>query len=214
MHYLLVLKRCYINVNQNKKKNVMQLIERYLHEAACVSFHYCEMVNSSHVLCCFVNWPYMIKLWGRLHLIWHPRPYVEERNVFSACSCFPLFRIVFFRKMQLFSFLEIKFQNGHLQKRLLFFDPPFTFSGHQTRHKTFFGLYLTYIHAFSLFLFAIFEFPVCINLNHHGFSSMWLLVLIRIPAILKKLINNKMVSKIYVGMCTTHMPNSIVSFKP
>ena len=37
----------------------------------------------------------------------------------------------------------------------------------------------------------------------YGFSSMRLLVLILIHAILKQSINNKMVSKIKVRMCTT-----------
>ena len=62
------------------------------------------------------NWPYDQTLRAIASDL---APYVEERNGSTACPSFSLFRIVFFRKMQLFSVLEIKFQNGaHLHKGL------------------------------------------------------------------------------------------------
>ena len=45
----------------------------------------------------------------------------------------------------------------------------------------------------------------CNFLKWKFFSLVWVLVLILIRAILKQSINNKMVSKIYVGMSTTDM---------
>ena len=45
--------------------------------------------------------------------------------------------------------------------------------------------------------FSVYEFI------RYGFSLVWVLVLFLIRAILEQSINNKMVSKIYVGMSTT-----------
>ena len=65
---------------------------------------------------------------------------------------------------------------------------------------------LTYKHVFcsSYWLVLLYQFWKKKNeFIRYGFSLVWVLVLIRIRAILEQSINNKMVSKISVGMSTT-----------
>ena len=66
---------------------------------------------------------------------------------------------------------------------------------------------LTYIHVFcsTYWLFLPYQFWKKYEFIGYGFSLVWVLLLILIRAILKQSINNKMVSKIWVGMSTTDM---------
>ena len=65
----------------------------------------------------------------------------------------------------------------------------------------------TYIHVFCspYWLFLPYQFWKKKEFIRYGFSLVWFLVLILIRAILEQSINNKMVSKIKVGMSTTDM---------
>ena len=100
----------------------------------------------------------------------------------------------------LFSFLEIKFQNGaHLKERAIF-DLLFTFFSHQGKVTKIPSarISLTYIHVFCspYWLFCLTNFEKKYEFIRYGFSLVWVLVLILIRAILERSINNKMVSKI------------------
>ena len=66
---------------------------------------------------------------------------------------------------------------------------------------------LTYIHVFCspYWLFLPYQCWKKYEFIRYGFSLVWVLVLILIRAILEQSINNKMVSKIEVGMSTTDM---------
>ena len=85
--------------------------------------------------------------------------------------------------------------------------PTFHIFSHQGKDtKKSFSTYLTYIHTHILLtLLAFLSYQFCKNYEFimYGFSLVWLLVLILFRAILEQSINNKMVSKIYVGMSTT-----------
>ena len=105
------------------------------------------------------------------------------------------------QKKYLFSFLEIKFQNGaHLKKRAIF-DLLFTFSCHQGKLQKFLQHIShshTYIHVFcsTYWLFLPYQFWQKYEFIRYCFSLVWVLVLILIRTILEQSINNKMVSKI------------------
>ena len=58
---------------------------------------------------------------------------------------------------------------------------------------------------FFFFFFLSYQFWKKYEFIRYGFSLVWFLVLIVIRAILEQPINNKMVSKIFVGMSTTYM---------
>ena len=62
--------------------------------------------------------------------------------------------------------------------------------------------YMYFAHPFDLFSLPILKKYEFIR---YSFSLVWVLVLILIRAILEQSINNKMVSKTYVGMSTTDM---------
>ena len=86
------------------------------------------------------------------------------------------------------------------EKRAIFYLL-FTFSSHSPgkSYKNSFSTYLTYIHTrILLTLLTLFTLPILKKYEfiRYGFSLVWVLVLILIPAILEQLINNKMVSKI------------------
>ena len=70
--------------------------------------------------------------------------------------------------------------------------------------------HISHSHAYTYFADPIdfFALPILkkkCEFIRYGFSLVWALVLILIRAILEQLINNKMVSKIQVGMSTTDM---------
>ena len=100
--------------------------------------------------------------------------------------------------MWVFSFLEIKFQNSaHLKKKKLFF----TYFSHflVTREKTQYSFqHIAHFHTYTYFAHPIdyFALPKNYEFIRYGYSLVRLLVLILVGAILKKSINNKMVSKI------------------
>ena len=80
------------------------------------------------------------------------------------------------------------------------FDLLFTFFSHQgkvTKNPSAY-ISLSYIHVFCspYWLFLPYQFWKKYQFIRYGFSLVWVLVLIRIPAILEQSINNKMVSKI------------------
>ena len=96
-----------------------------------------------------------------------------------------------FEKRAIFDllFTFFSYQGGKLQKIL---------SAH---------ISLTYIYEFSS-PYWLFPLPILkkkYEFIRYGLSLVWFLVLIRIRAILQQSINNKMVSKIEVGMSTTEM---------
>ena len=94
------------------------------------------------------------------------------------------------------------------EKRAIF-DLRFTFFSHQGKVTKIplAHISLTYIHVFCspYWLFLSYQFWKKYKFIRYGFSLVWVLVLILICAILEQSINNKMVSKIYVGMSTTDM---------
>ena len=101
--------------------------------------------------------------------------------------------------MWVFSFLEIKFQNSahfFLKKKLFF-----TYFSHflVTREKTQnFFQHIAHFHTYTYFAHPIdfFALPENYEFIRYGYSLVRLLVLFLVGAILKKSINNKMVSKI------------------
>ena len=79
-------------------------------------------------------------------------------------------------------------------------------------YTNFFSTYLTHTHTCILLtLLTSFALPILKKKKkknefiRYGFSFVWVLVLILIRATLEQSINNKMVSKIWVGMSTTDM---------
>ena len=73
----------------------------------------------------------------------------------------------------------------------------FTFSSHQGKvTKIPSRTYLTHIHKRSLLTLLPYQFWKKYEFIRYGLSLVWVLVLIRIRAILEQSINNKMVSKI------------------
>ena len=94
------------------------------------------------------------------------------------------------------------------EKRAIF-DLLFTFVSHQGKVTKIPSAHisLTYIHVFCspYWLFLPYQFWKKYEFIRYGFSLIWVLVLILIRTILEQSINNKMVSKIYVGMSTTDM---------
>ena len=87
------------------------------------------------------------------------------------------------------------------------FDLLFTFFSHQRKVTKIPSAHisLTYIHVFCspYWLFLPYQFWKKYEFIRYGFSLVWVLVLILIRPILEQSINNKMVSKIKVGMSTT-----------
>ena len=94
------------------------------------------------------------------------------------------------------------------EKRTIF-DLLFTFFSYQGRVTKIPSarISLTYIHLFCshYWLFCLTNFEKKYEFIRYGFSLVWFLVLILIRPILEQSINNKMVSKIQVGMSTTDM---------
>ena len=94
------------------------------------------------------------------------------------------------------------------EKRAIF-DLLFTFFSYQGKVTKIPSAHisLTYIHVFCspYWLFLPYQFWKKYEFIRYGFSLVWVLVLILIRAILEQSINNKMVSKIWVGMSTTDM---------
>ena len=95
------------------------------------------------------------------------------------------------------------------EKRAIF-DLLFTFFSHQGKLTKIPSAHIshTYIHTHILLtLLTFFALPILKKYEffRYGFSLVWVLVLILIRAILEQSINNKMVSKILVGMSTTDM---------
>ena len=93
------------------------------------------------------------------------------------------------------------------EKRAIF-DLLFIFFSHQGKVTKIPSAHisLTYIHTGILLTLLIFFALPILKKNEfirYGFSLVWVLVLILIRAILEQSINNKMVSKISVGMSTT-----------
>ena len=103
------------------------------------------------------------------------------------------------RKIVLFSFLKIKFQNGaHLKKGLFL-----TYFSHflVTREKLQkFLQHLSHSHTYTYFAHPIdflpYQFWKKYEFIRYGFSLVWFLVLTLIRAILEQSIKDKMVSKI------------------
>ena len=108
-------------------------------------------------------------------------------------------------------FLEIKFQNGtHLKKGLFltYFSHFLVTRGKLQKilqHISQTHAYTYFAHPIDFFCPSNFEFWKKYEFIRYGFSLVWVLVLILIRPILEQSINNKMVSKIEVGMSTTDM---------
>ena len=87
------------------------------------------------------------------------------------------------------------------EKRAIF-DLLFTFFSYQGKVTKSFSTYLTHIHVFCspYWLFLPYQFWKKTWIYQVWLSLVWFLVLILIHAILEQSINNKMVSKTYVGM--------------
>ena len=109
----------------------------------------------------------------------------------------------------------------HSFEKRVMFDLLFTFSGHQGKVTKIPSAHisLTYIHIFCspYWLFLPYQFWKKYEFIRYGFSLVWVLVLILIRTILEQSINNKMVSKIYVGnllICTYTKEKFIVICKP
>ena len=139
-------------------------------------------------------------------------------NGSMACSCFPFicFRENVVATCKIGSFLcsldnllfffEIKFQMALIWKKGAIFDLLFTFSSNQGKVTEVPSAHiaLTYINVvcslywlfFFFFFFLPYQFWKKYEFIRYGFSLVWVLVLIRIRAILEQSINNKMVSKI------------------
>ena len=121
--------------------------------------------------------------------------------------------IIYFRKTWLFSFLEIKFENGAHLKKGLFLTYFSHFLVTRESYKNSFSTYLTHIHTcilLTLLTFLPYQFwkkkwIYQARDIRYGFSLVWFLVLILICAILEQPINNKKVSKTQVEMSTTDM---------
>ena len=96
------------------------------------------------------------------------------------------------------------------EKRAIF-DLLFTFSSHQGKLQKFLQhishshTYTYFTHPIDIFCLTNFEKNTNLSGTVSLFSLVRVLLLILICAILKQLINNKMVSKISVGMSTTDM---------
>ena len=90
-----------------------------------------------------------------------------------------------------------------------FFDLLFTFLSDQGKVTEIPSAHisLTYIHVFCspYWLFLPYQFWKRYEFIRYGFSLVWVLVLVLIHAILEQSINNKMMSKIEVGISTTDM---------
>ena len=127
---------------------------------------------------------------------------------FKGCGMGPLLVLVSpcFREnvvatCKIWSFLEIKFQNGaHLKKKGYFWPTIHNFL--VTREKVTnispAHISLTYIHVFCspYWLLLPYQFWKKYKFIRYGFSLVWVLVFILIRAIMEQSINNKMVSKI------------------
>ena len=96
----------------------------------------------------------------------------------------------------------------NMEKRAIF-DLLFKFFSHQEKVTKIPSAHisLTYIHVFCspYWLFLPYQFWKKIRIYQIRFLLVWVLVLILIRAILEQSINNKLVSKIYVGMSTSDM---------
>ena len=79
-----------------------------------------------------------------------------RENVVATCKigCFCVVYIIYFRKTVLFSFLEIKFQNGAHLKKGLYFDLLFTFFSHQGKLQKFLQ-HISHSHTNTYFAHSI-----------------------------------------------------------
>ena len=106
-------------------------------------------------------------------------------------------------------FFENQISRWHSFEKGVIFDLLFTFFIHQGKVTQIPSAHisLAYIHVFCspYWPFLPYQFWKKYEFIRYGFSWVWVLVLILIRAILEQSINNKMVSKIWVGMCTTDM---------
>ena len=112
--------------------------------------------------------------------------------------CFVVW-IIFFCEMKLFSFLEIKFQNGAHLKKGYFWSTFHILVTRETTQK--FIQHISQLHTRVLlthWLFLPSQFCKNYEFIMYGFSLVWLLVLIlsKFRAILEQSINNKMVCKL------------------
>ena len=92
---------------------------------------------------------------------------------------------------------QIKSNGAHLKKKGYFW-PTFHISHFLVTKKSYensFRTNLTHIHKRSLLTLLPYQFWKKYEFIRYGFSLVWVLVLIRICAILEQSINNKMVSK-------------------
>ena len=109
--------------------------------------------------------------------------------------------IIFFFKNQISKWRS--FENRAI------FDLLFTFFTYQGGKLQKFLQHISHSHTYMNFAHPIDFFPYQFEKKYefirYGLSLVWFLVLIRIRAILEQSINNKMVSKIAVGMSTTDM---------
>ena len=101
--------------------------------------------------------------------------------------------------MKLFSFLEIKFQNGAHLKKSAIFDLFFIFFSHQGKDTNIPSAHIlhkyTYL-AYLILAFLPYQFGKNEEFIMNGFSLVRFLVLILSRAISEQSINTKMISKI------------------
>ena len=95
------------------------------------------------------------------------------------------------------------------EKRAIF-DLLFTFFSHQGKVTKIPSVHISLTYTYTYFahpidFFLPYQFWKKYEFIRYGFSLVWVLVLILIRTILEQSINNKMVSKILVGMSTTDM---------
>ena len=106
-------------------------------------------------------------------------------------------------------FFENQISKWRLFEKRAIFDLLFTFFSHQGKVTKIPSAHISliYIHVFcsTYWLFLPYQFWKKYEFIRYGFSLVCVLVLILIRAILEQSINNKMVSKISVGMSTTDM---------
>ena len=122
-----------------------------------------------------------------------------------VCVCVCVVLIIFFCKLQFFSFLSFFlsfFWNQNLRLPIWKKGVYLTYFSHfftGKKHENSFGTFLTYIHTHILLTYrlALFsQFFKNYEFIMHGFSLVWLQVLIRISIILEQSINNIMITSI------------------
>ena len=93
-------------------------------------------------------------------------------------------------------------------KKKAILDLLFIFFSHQGKLQKFLSHIshsYTYMYLAHPIAFFAYQFRKKYEFIRYGFSLVWAMVLVPIRAILEQSINNKMVSKISVGMSTTDM---------